>query len=318
MAKLIFDVSSYQGLIDFDKLLSGDKEKPAAMIIRAGISYGYIDKYFVRNYTESCALGIPTVIYVVHRPDADHDKQVDAWYKVFDLVKFDPKKKVVIVDEELDCKLGIYEITDQYFKVYDRLKKDEIKQITYTAKWFTDSHMSDSDRFSEPKFHLAAYGVKKNVINGVISYTYREMGTEEFIEDYIPPMIPTKNVLMHQFTDRWNDSAGKEYGMESHLLDASRWIGTEEEFSWAFGTDIVETEPTEPPVEEVETTSTTVNAPGSTLTMRDENMKEIAYLADGCPIELPVAENKSYSKGGKIYSMRKVNVTGYCAENYLE
>jgi hypothetical protein len=40
MKKLIFDVSSYQGLIDFDKLLSGDKEKLAAMIIRPGISWG--------------------------------------------------------------------------------------------------------------------------------------------------------------------------------------------------------------------------------------------------------------------------------------
>jgi hypothetical protein len=61
-----------------------------------------------------------------------------------------------------------------------------------------------------------------------------------------------------------------------------------------------------------------VNAPNDTLALRDENMKAIAYMADGCPVELTSDEGKVYTKGGKLYNMRKVNLSGYCAENYLE
>lgn len=53
------DVSSYQGVIDWEKV----KPQIDGVIIRAGYGQGTVDDYFVRNITECNRLGIPAGVY---------------------------------------------------------------------------------------------------------------------------------------------------------------------------------------------------------------------------------------------------------------
>jgi GH25 family lysozyme M1 (1,4-beta-N-acetylmuramidase) len=228
--KLIFDVSSYQGLIDFDKLLSGDKDKPAAMIVRSGISWGYVDKHFVRNYNGIKSVGLPVTDYHVIRADAPAKQQVNAWLKLMELVKWDGKTSL-IPDIELHNGKTKQQVTDVFFETCDYMISLGLNIVNYSARWFLDGYMIRHPRYADFYWMLAAYGLTDE--NG-----YREMLTSEFVDPkkkYIPLDIPVKKVVMHQFTDRFMNSSGKLYGMESEGLDASRWTGTDDEFELVFG-----------------------------------------------------------------------------------
>jgi GH25 family lysozyme M1 (1,4-beta-N-acetylmuramidase) len=229
MKKLIFDVSSYQGKIDYDKLLSGDKEKPSAMIVRSGISWGYVDKLFVMNYTEFSKL-LPTTVYHVIRADAPAKQQVDAWLKLLDLAKWNGST-AIIPDVELANGMNKQVVTDRFFETVDYIKSKGLKAVNYSARWFMIQSMLRHPRYADFFWMLAAYGLTADK-------GYREMPSEEFLNPkykYLPDDIPASRVLVHQFTDRFNNSAGREYGMESEGLDASRFLGTDEQFEWMFG-----------------------------------------------------------------------------------
>jgi hypothetical protein len=100
--------------------------------------------------------------------------------------------------------------------------------------------------------------------------------------------------------------------MESYYLDASRWIGTDEEFSWMFGTGEVV-----PVVEEPLTGEKTVSVGNSKLALRDDNMDPIGWLCDGCPVEL-TGESKKASVESGTHTFQKATLSGYVAEDYLK
>lgn len=76
-----FDVSSNQGFINFDEL---DENHPEALFagIRAGISWGYTDKWFSRNWAELKRIRRKRTAYHVLYPGENATRQMDHFFRI--------------------------------------------------------------------------------------------------------------------------------------------------------------------------------------------------------------------------------------------
>jgi GH25 family lysozyme M1 (1,4-beta-N-acetylmuramidase) len=92
------DISSNQGLIDFDRFTDGPEEVCFAAV-RAGISWGYTDKFFARNWHELKIRRVPRTAYHVLYPTENAVRQMDHFSRILsdDMGEFN-----LVLDVELD------------------------------------------------------------------------------------------------------------------------------------------------------------------------------------------------------------------------
>jgi hypothetical protein len=91
------DISQHQGIIDFDKFVNGPIPLSFAAV-RSGISWGYTDKWFSRNWQELKARQVPRTSYHILYPGESAIRQADNFFRILgdDIGEFD-----LVLDAEL-------------------------------------------------------------------------------------------------------------------------------------------------------------------------------------------------------------------------
>src|SRR4030066_103468 len=206
------DVSRYQGLIDFEKAKI-DLPYPITFVgICAGISWGYTDKWFIRNWSEFKSIKKFRSAYHALYPGENSIKQMDHF---FSLLRNDIGELPLTIDAELhhnqsrrtitnkiiDCAGIIYRRTGNFPLLYTRT--EWLNTYTYP------------DELSFLQLWLAQYlNVEKNQV-----YAKEHPG---------PPTLPKgfTNWTFHQTGSKTPPS----YGVQSKSLDYDRFNGTLEMF----------------------------------------------------------------------------------------
>lgn len=220
------DVSSYQGDINFTTLESQNDVK--FIIIRAGISWGFTDPKFRRNWS-LCPL--PKAAYHVPYFGEDPARQMAHFLSiqplkptdrlVLDLEVDHGHSKAFITDRLLQMLYYIHEKTGRYPALYSR------------ANW-VDEHLYVEKLPANLDWWLATY--------------LRRLPSPLFTpERSSPPLLPrgVTKWLIHQTGDR---SKGSRVGAQSYYIDSNRWNGAlADMYNW-FAAE-AQSEP-EPPIVE--------------------------------------------------------------------
>ena len=140
--KLIIDVSTYQGVIDWDCMTQSDID---GVYIRDGVSWGHEDTKFPYNWTESKRVMIPRGIYHVLYPGQGAQRQFDNLLRIMD--GRDIGEMPVMLDCEMNLGQSKQTITNEIirfgelvFKEYGRMmgiysRKTWLDQYTLTGLW---------------------------------------------------------------------------------------------------------------------------------------------------------------------------------------
>lgn len=223
------DISSWQTSSD-------GKQKPdfgiinqkcTFIAIRAGISWGYTDRWF-SSYWEQTE--IPRMAYHVVYPGEVAVRQMDHFLGivrptehdrlVLDMELDHGYSKARITQTLLECLEHILENTGRYPVIYSRA--DWINQFVYVSQLPPNLD-----------WWLAGY------LKPLPSPLYTREATP-------PPALPigVSTWLIHQTAERGN---GKEFGVASHYVDIDRWNGTKADIETYFGLAEVPEPPTTPP-----------------------------------------------------------------------
>jgi len=196
------DISAYQGKADFD-VISVHAEKVEFIGIRAGISWGYTDKWFSRNWAEAKRVGIPRTAYHVLYPAQPIKAQMDHWLTI---VGSDLGEMPLTLDVELVHGCSKNQLRDAILSAAGYITAMTGKKpIMYSRASFMDYYVTFDPVWNEYKWWLAQY-----------------LATGQ--EHQGPPMIPRgldrERVIIHQTADH---TPG--FGVESKQLDYNRWQG---------------------------------------------------------------------------------------------
>lgn len=232
------DISAYQyvegKLVDFDRMRAQDprpahgpvRADPAwtqlagvkFVACRAGISWGYTDQWFARNWSELRRLDLPRMAYHVLYFEEDAQKQVDHFLK---LVAPQEGEKLVL-DLELDHGLSKAKITSTTKKAIEAITRScGQTPLIYSRAGWVNEFLSVEELPQGVEWWLAQY--------------YRAKEYPAFTAEYpSPPLLP-KGVgtwRIHQTGEKGNGSA---VGVGSYYVDTDRFNGDEDALVEWFG-----------------------------------------------------------------------------------
>ena len=210
------DISAYQ--------YSGDgKRKPNFDIInakcefvavRAGISWGYQDKWFRYSWDN---LDVPRMAYHVIYPEESAISQMQHFLNIVRPTATDR----LVLDVELDHGQTKAKITDTLVRCLEYVKAQTGRYpIIYSrAGWI--NQFVDISQLPSVDWWLANY------LKALPYPLYTP-------EKNPPPLLPrgVTNWLIHQTCEKGN---GAEYGVVSHYVDLDRWNGTSNDILEYFG-----------------------------------------------------------------------------------
>ena len=238
------DVSAYQTYrvgnivtkhIDWDKLAL---QPVRFVVLRCGISWGYVDVAYSFGKAECKRLGIPMGAYHVFYPNSDPLRQAQHFVNVAGLDTDFP----LVADIELGE--GAHACSPLQYQKALKIYLDEIERLTgekpiiYSRATFLDYYVVGSgvapSWFGEYDYWLAQY-----LLSGV--------------EHQGPPTLPKgvtrDKVVIHQTSDRGD---GSYYGVQSKAVDLNRWQLSEAELLTFIGQEVEpEPEPEPPTFEQV-------------------------------------------------------------------
>lgn len=196
------DVSYWQGQIDWNRV-AVQQPKVEFVGIRAGISWGYTDKWFARNWSEAKRVGILRMAYHVLYPGEDPKKQMDHFLQI---VGDDIGELPLVLDCELTHNQTKEAITRAIVACSDiLLVRTGRKPIVYSrAQWINDYTMTGSWR-NEHYWWLAHY---------LNSHTQEHPGPPA-----MPKGVERDHVLIHQT----GTIIVSNFGVASKELDFDRW-----------------------------------------------------------------------------------------------
>jgi len=250
-----FGVDCYygQGMIDFEKLTDykPDPYPPVEFIVpRAGISWGYQDKFFPYFWEHAKEYEILRMCYHVLYPLESPARQVDNLMRILgDNLPEGP----IVWDVELIHNATKTQITDAAWAVvsmtYDRVG---VWPIIYTRPYFVRDHMlTHVDWYRDVYWWMAHY-----------YYSGQEPPDSAFVTlmNQANTGIPLDNVLFVQTSEKGD---GKALGATSYKIDYDRFRGTMGQWMeiWDFNT------PTPPPSYPIELTESERD---SVLSMADK------------------------------------------------
>ena len=228
MSELPFgiDISSYQTSQDgkqkpdFAKINSTCK----FVGVRAGISWGYIDKWFRNSWDQ---LEIPRLAYHVVYPGENANRQMDHFLNIVRPKATDR----LVLDMELDHGYSKQVITDNFLLCLENIRSGTGRYpVIYSRANWINQHL-DVSRLPKLDWWLATY--KKKL-------PYPQYTPERAS----PPILP-KGItqwLIHQTAEAANGAA---VGVASHYVDIDRWNTANQEIEAFFGLE--EVTPIEPP-----------------------------------------------------------------------
>lgn len=221
------DASSYQGDINIPTFKNQDDIKYA--MFRAGISWGFTDPKFYRNWTH--VTWLPKIAYHVPYFGEDPNRQMNHFLSIKPLK---PNDRLAL-DLELSHGYGKAFITDRLLQMLYYLKERTGRYpVLYSRANWVDTYLYVDRLPAGLEWWLATY--------------LRRLPSPLFTQERkSPPLLPkgVTSWLIHQTGDRNN---GKKRGMQSYYLDSNRWNGTLADMHDWFFTEPPE-EP-EPPVNE--------------------------------------------------------------------
>ena len=219
------DISSYQyidgKLIDFDRMKAGGKVKFVAC--RAGISWGYTDKWFARNWSELRRIDMPRMAYHVVYFDEDAKKQADHFLKLVDL----REGEKLVLDLELDDGLTRKTITETTVDLVEEIKRATGNwPILYSRTSWINEFLMQEELPRDIELWLAQYLYPKPY----------PLFTDEYPS---PPMLPglLKNWKIHQTSEK---GCGEDVGVGSYYCDYDRFNGDETALMMWFGKPVAE------------------------------------------------------------------------------
>ena len=225
--KFGLDESSHQGIVDYDVMVSEAVGKPKVEFCaaRTGISWGYRDKWFVRNWDGLLAKKIMRMGYHVQYPLESIKRQLED--NLFPALGSDSGDGPVVWDVELVHGATKAQITKAVLEAVNRIEdKYGRKPIIYTRPfWVRDHMLPDQDWYLEVIWWMAAY--YSSGIEAPDSHLVKSMTNAGLA--YLLPMT-----WFHQTSEKGN---GALYGSQSSSLDLDRFRGTDEQYRKLFGID---------------------------------------------------------------------------------
>lgn len=214
------DISAYQyaegKLIDFDWMKEKGPVKFAAC--RAGISWGYTDKWFARNWSELRRVNLPRMAYHVVYFEEDAQRQVDHFLKL----TAPQKGEKLVLDLELDHGSSKAVITSATRKAVEAIERSVgQKPVLYSQAMWLDEKVAQEELPADIELWLA-------------QYLYPRPAPEYTEEHPGPPRLPKvlKNWKFHQTGERGSGSA---VGVGSRYCDYDRFNGDEKAMRKWFG-----------------------------------------------------------------------------------
>lgn len=214
------DVSRHQGVIDWEvvadyrfRVSKDDPSTGSGSVqfagIRAGISWGYVDSFFERNWLEARRVGIPRTAYHVFYPLEDAVRQAKQFHKIVsgtgDLGDIAP-----VVDVELDHGCGPLAF-GQRLKTYLDAVADlfGVMPIIYSRASFIDEYVTDVRHGGVPYRWYGEYDWWLA--------QYLRSGVEHPGPVALPKGVGRERVVIHQTSDK-----GDPIGVQSKAMDYNR------------------------------------------------------------------------------------------------
>lgn len=214
------DISAYQyaegKLIDFDWMKGKSPVKFVAC--RAGISWGYTDKWFARNWSELRRVELPRMAYHVLYFEEDAQKQVDHFLKL----TAPQEGEKLVLDLELDHGLSKSVITSTTKKAIEAIERSVgQKPVLYSRAMWLDDKIAQEDLPADIELWLAQYLYPKPYP----AFTEEHPG---------PPRLPKrlKNWKIQQTGEKGNGAA---VSVGSYYCDYDRFNGDEAALMAWFG-----------------------------------------------------------------------------------
>ena len=222
------DLSQYQGIINFDTMDSHNGNphpKVEFSATRTGISWGYRDKWFIRNWDGLLTKKILRMGYHVQYPLESIKRQLEENF--FPALGPTSGDGPAVWDVELVHGATRAQITAATFEAVQRIEdKYGRKPIIYTRPYWVRDHMlRDQDWYKEVIWWMAAY--YSSGIEAPEQHLIRTMNGAGLNE--LLPMT-----LFHQSSEK---GTGATYGCQSSSLDFDRFRGTDAQFNEVFGLD---------------------------------------------------------------------------------
>lgn len=199
------DVSKYQGLVDWDTVRAKGVRFAG---VRSGISWGYADPQFERNWAEAKRVGLARTAYHVLFPGEDPAKQVAHWLSI---VGPDRGELPLSLDVELAHGYDPDRVQWAVKRVSDLVAAADggRRPMLYSAAYWIDYYLTGQGRtpptwLNDHWWWLAQY--------------LRDSREEHPGEVLMPRGVSRERVLIHQTT-----GSGIPFGVESLELDLNRW-----------------------------------------------------------------------------------------------
>lgn len=226
------DYSRWNGQVDFSIAAANGVKGYAA---RSGISWGYQDPWFPRNWSEGAINGLYRTSYHVIYPSESSLRQADNWYKIHPEIEIIPR----VIDLELDCDQSPSRIADATWELSSIvLSRDGVRPIIYSRYLLINDWLATwtTSMLNAHYWWLAQYPWLR---------TYEHPG---------PPTLPDRlsrdRVVLHQTCDKKPPFPGE---VENLSADWDRWeIGNEQEMHMWIGQEWAGTEPPPEPDPEPE------------------------------------------------------------------
>ena len=198
------DVSRWQGSINWDAVAINER-KVLFSGIRATISWGYVDSWFNRNWTEAKRVGIARAAYHVLYPGVSAKRQMDNFLKV---VGDDLGELPLVLDVELSHNKSTSEITNSILQCASIIEaKTDRKPIIYSRASFIDKYVTGT----------RSPGAWLNQFDWWLAH-YLRSGEEHAGPPSLPKGVSRNRCIIHQTTP-----SGESFGTQSKTLDYNRW-----------------------------------------------------------------------------------------------
>lgn len=223
------DISSYQYSADGKRKPDFDKLNAAVSFcaIRAGISWGYVDKWARYSWDN---VSVPKIAYHVQYPGEDANRQMDHLLRIIPV----GEHTRYCLDLELAHGQTKARITQCTLTMLERLRRETgLYPIVYSRASWVNQYLSVDDL---------------PVVDWWLANYLRARPAPYFTPEKEPPPILPRGVdrwLIHQTGEKGDGSA---VGVVSHYVDCDRWNGSEAELRAYFGLEEQEPEPEEPPI----------------------------------------------------------------------
>jgi GH25 family lysozyme M1 (1,4-beta-N-acetylmuramidase) len=210
------DISAYQYSSDGKQKPNFDiiNSKCEFVAVRAGISWGYTDKWFSFSWEH---LTVPRMAYHVVYPEESAVSQMQHFLNIVRPTATDR----LVLDMELDHGQTKTKITDTLIQCLEYVREQTGRYpIIYSrASWI--NQFVDVSQLPEVDWWLANY---------LTALPYPQFTPEK----NPPPALPkgVKKWLIHQTCEKGN---GAEYGVASYYVDLDRWNGTSDDILEYFG-----------------------------------------------------------------------------------